>query len=84
MKPNQNKLIGIKSFIVQEEISIECSEYEGIIYFYILQGDTLVGQEITEEKATEKAKQMVGGTAQAMSTVKWSRNFSGRNMTRIN
>lgn len=84
MKPNQNKLIGIKSFIVQEEISIECSEYEGTIYFYILQGDTLVGQEITEERATERAKEMTGGTAQAMPTVKWERNFSNRKMIRIN
>lgn len=77
-------MIGTKSFFVQNEISIECSEYEGKIYFYILEGDTLVGQELTEEKATEKAEEMVGDTAQAMPTVKWGRNFSGRSTMRIN
>lgn len=83
MKPNQNKLIGTQSCITQKEISIECSEYEGVIRFYILEENTLVGQELSEEEATKRAKEMTGGTDQAMKTVKWGRDLPGH-ITRIN
>lgn len=55
MEINQHKTVGYSMYVVQEEISVECHEYEGKTYFTVMEGNTLKFQCDTEKEAEEKA-----------------------------